>query len=417
MRPAADPPRFNQGERGTRFLLYPQSRAVRGFEMPRLVRVPARPGTIGAGPEDRRMYVVDAIRKTPYRDTSTGEYIWHPPYPRSKARELPVRPSPSGEFDYLKPGTRPFSAAAVYASVRCALEVWEHYLGRRIPLIRGSKQRKFEIIPRVTAIGDNAWSGEWYIELGFARRNPRQPYCENLDVVAHEVGHIILKRVIGPAPTGRLEFERRAHDEAGADLVSLVSILHFDRVVTAVLERTRGKLFSVNILSQIGEYRLGRSGRRRAGRLMFQNATMRTVAGAGRRGDKFTYARPLLGAAFDILVEIYEARLVQRGLISQELADRSTHATARGHPAIRRGFAARFKQNPDGFAEALRDATADFARLLALAWKKARRTGVTFSRVASNIAAADARLNRGRYGPIIRRAFAKRRIAVRVGRR
>ena len=412
---SADPPRFRWSETGTRFLLYPQSRVVSGFELPRVVRLPASAGAIGAGPEDRRIRVVDAIAKTPYRDPSSGEYLWRPPYPDSRPRERPVRPNSRGDFDYLKPGSRPFSAAAAYASVRCVLEIWEFYLGRRISLVGGSRQRKFEVIPRVSALGDNAWSGEWYVELGFADRNPREPYCENLDVIAHEVGHVILKHVIGPTPKGRLEFERKSHDEAGADLVSLVSILHFDRVVDAVLEGTRGKLFSVNILSQIGEYRMGRSGRR-AVRLSFQNKTMRSVAHARRAGDKYAYARPLLAAAFDILVEIYEARLVRRGLIPQELGDRSTHATARGHPAIRLEFAAAYNENPDGFAEALREATADFARLLATAWRMARRTGVTFSRVASNIAAADARLNRGRYRPIIRRAFAKRRIAVRRGR-
>ena len=296
------------------------------------------------------------------------------------------------------------------------LEIWEFYLGRRLSLVGKSGQRKFEIIPRVPALGDNAWSGEWYIELGFADRNPRQPYCENLDVIAHEMGHIILKHVIGPTPKGPLEFERRAHDEAGADLVSLVTILHFDRVVDAVLAQTQGKLFSKNILSRIGEYRMEGSGRRRAGRLFFQNQTMRAVAGARRKGNKYVYARPLLGAAFDILVEIYEARLVRRGLIRQDLADRSTRATASGHPDLRREFKAQFKTNPDGFAEALREASADFARLLAAAWRMARRTGVTFSRVASNIAAADARFNRGRYEETIRRAFARRQIAVRVGR-
>jgi len=192
-----------------------------------------------------------------------------------------------------------------------------------------------------------------------------------------------------------------------------VSILHFDRVVIGVLDQTRGKLFSVNILSQIGEYRHGRSGRR-AGRLAFHDKTMRAVARARRRGDKYAYAQPFLGAAFDILVEIYEAHLVRRGLISAALAESSTRATARSRPAVRRGFAARFRENPDGFADALRDATADFTRLLALAWRKARRTGVTFSKIASNMAAADARLNRALYGPIIRRAFARRRIAVRV---
>lgn len=372
-------------------------------------------GVIGAGPEDDRIRVVDAIGKTPYRDQLTGDYIWRPPYPDGRPRGQPVRPNSRGDFDSLQPGSRPFSAATAYASVRCVLEIWEFYLGRRISLVGKSGQQKLEIIPRVAALGDNAWSGEWYIELGYADANPREPYCENFDVIAHEVGHIILKNVIGPTPNGRLAFERKSHDEAGADLVSLVSILHFDRVVDAVLERTRGKLFSVNILSQIGEYRMGRSGRR-AGRLLFQNKTMRSVAYARRAGDKYVYARPLLGAAFDILVEIYEARLVRRGLIPPELATRSTHATARGHPAIRRAFAAFYEKNPDGFAEALRDATADFARLLARAWDMTRRTGTTFSRVASNIAAADARLNRGRYRPIIQRAFAKRRIAVRVGR-
>jgi hypothetical protein len=327
-----------------------------------------------------------------------------------------VRPSARGEFDHLRPGTRHFSAAAAYAAVRCVLEIWEYYLGRRLSLAGTSGQRKLEIIPRVRAIGDNAWSGEWYIELGFAGRNSRQPYCENLDVIAHEMGHIILKHVLGPTPKGRLEFDRRSHDEAGADLVSLVTVLHFDRVIESVLAKTRGKLFSVNILSQIGEYQMGRSGRR-AARLLFQNKTMRAVARARRDGDKYLYARPMLGAAFDILVEIYEARLVRRGLISEDLADRSTHATARGHSAIRREFAAQYKDNPDGFADALREATADFARLLASAWRTARRTRVTFSRVASNLAAADLRWNGGRYATIIRRAFARRRIPVRVARR
>jgi hypothetical protein len=410
-----DLPRFRWSETGTRFLLYPQSRVVRGFEMPRVVRLRSRPGAIGVGPEDHRICVVDAVGKQPYRDPSSGNYLWRPPYPNGKPRERPVTPNARGDFDHLTPGSRSFSAAAAYASVCSVLEIWEFYLGRRIPLVGASGQRKFEVIPRVTALGDNAWSGEWYVELGFADRNQREPYCENFDVIAHEVGHIILKHVIGPTPRGRGEFERKAHDEAGADLVSLVSILHFDRVVDTVLERTRGKLFSVNILSQIGEYRMGRSGRR-AARLMFQNKTMRSVASARRAGDKYVYARPLLGAAFDILVEIYEARLVGRALIPQDLADRSTQATARRHPAIRRRFAAFYAQNPDGFAEALREATADFARLLAAAWQRARRTGVTFSRVASNIAAADARLNRARYRRIIRRAFARRRITVRTDR-
>ena len=113
---------------------------------------------------------------------------------------------------------------------------------------------------------------------------------------------------------------------------------------------------------------------------------------------------------------MYEDHLVRRGLIDRDLARRSTRAAAKRHSGIRREFAARYALNPDGFADSLRDATADFAYMLALAWRKSRRTGVTFSRVASNIAAADLRLNQGRYGQTIRRAFKKRQIGVRLSR-
>src|SRR5262249_18614927 len=184
--------------------------------MPRVVRVTPRPGAIKAGPEDPRISVVDAIRKKPYRDPATGEYLCRPPYPKSMPRGPSVRPDPRGEFDHVTPGTREFSAATAYASVRSVLEIWEHYLGRRIPLV-GKDQRKLEIVPRVLAVGDNAWSGEWYIELGFAGRNLRQPYCENLDVIAHEMGHIILKHVIGPTPTRRPDLDPRPPPQAGGD--------------------------------------------------------------------------------------------------------------------------------------------------------------------------------------------------------
>ena len=53
-------------ERGTRFLLYPQSRDLRGFSRPVTVYVDAPPGTIGAGPSDQLMQVVDAIDKESY---------------------------------------------------------------------------------------------------------------------------------------------------------------------------------------------------------------------------------------------------------------------------------------------------------------------------------------------------------------
>src|SRR5439155_18414372 len=82
--------RFNP--RGTRFRIYPQSRSVKGFETPIVVHVDSRPGTIGPGPADSTMYVVDAAGippnrwKVPYADDATGEPRWRPPYPRREPR-------------------------------------------------------------------------------------------------------------------------------------------------------------------------------------------------------------------------------------------------------------------------------------------------------------------------------------------
>lgn len=407
--------RFRFDPKGARFLVYPAPKVVRGFRMPRAVRVGARPGAIVPGPTSRRLYVIDALNKQPYRDPATGDYLWRPPYPKAKPARAPVPPDALGHFDHVRPGTPAFSSAMLYAAVRSVIEIWEHYLGRRLSFVAPNGFRRLELIPRVTRIGDNAWSGDGYVEFGFAGKLRSQPYCENFDVVAHEVGHHILKRVIGKAPADRYQFEHKSHEEASADLVSLVAVLHLGPVVAGVLEETRGKLYSRNLLSRIGEYRFRRRGRL-AARPAFHDKTLRHVARARKAGDKHTYGQPFLGAAFDILVEIYESRLARRGLISRELALHSTRASARADPSLRRRFAARYRLNPDGFADALRDATADFAAILALAWRKTRRTGATFSRVAANMVAADRRLFRGLYGRIIRRAFRARRIVPRARR-
>lgn len=388
---------------------------MRGFEQPRLVRLAARPGTIAAGPRDGRLQVVDALHKAPYRDLASGEYIWRPPYPRGKPRRRPVRPNAQGHFDHLRPGTPAFSAGATFAAAACVLDIWEHYLDRRLRLRLNQRQRRFELIPRVRRLGDNAYSGVGYVEFGFAGEDPRQPYCENLDVVAHEVGHHILRAVIGPTPAGAAAFEHQAHVEAAADLVSLVAILHFDRVVAHLLEETRGKLYSRNVASRVGEFRSEWSGRLEA-RTAFHDKRLEDVAAARRKGDFHTYGRPFLGAAYDVLVEIYESHLVRRELITRRLARRSGRATARSGRALRREFAARYRLNPDGFADALREATGDFARLLARAWQQTRPGPDTFARVAGHLVAADRRLTGGRYRRVIRQAFAQRGIVARSRR-
>ena len=434
--------RFRFDTRGTRFRIYLQPKTVKGFATPSIIHVRSRPGTIGPGPADARIRVIDAEGrgsrrwKVPYTDV-TGEPRWRPPYPVRDPRLPPVR-ARGGHFDHLRPGTRAFLAANAFATVRCVLDVWEHYLGYRIVwFFRDRARPRLEIIPRT--ITDNAWSGEGFLEFGFSvppRRGGRRAaplvwLCENFDVVAHEAGHLILKSVIGNPPAAKKTLEYRAHEEGAADLVALVACLHFDPVVDRLLENTQGRLFSRNVLSRLGE-----KGRGDQIRTAFNDATVwsQSVSDAEEAYDKHEFSKLFTGAAFDVFVEIYERHLVRQGAIPAAVARASTSAVATaldGAPRrvtlarferLRQAFAQLFALHGSKFRAALLDARDDFARLLAGTWTRTsvvdfpgrdRPRGdahVPYAGVVANMLAADRALG-GRHGSIIRRAFLQRGIA------
>ena len=415
--------RFRFNPRGIRFRIYPQPRDVEGFHKPRIVSVNARPGTIGPGPADPRMYVVDAVGKPPYSDEASGEPRWRPPYPRRGPRRPRVRPR-GGHFDHLKPRTRAFAAAHLFATIACVLDIWEHYLGRRIPwFFRDRDYRRLELIPHAET--NNAWSSEGYLEFGFRRGDRSDPFCENFDVVAHETGHLILKSVIGNPTNAKKTLEYRAHEEGAADLVAVVACLHFDDVARSVLRHTKGRLFSRNALSRIGE-----RGRNTEIRKAFNAATMVSpeVVRAEEQYDKHRFSKPFTGAAFDVFVEIYERHLVERRAIPASLArasrsaiataleEGSWQATRARFAELRREFARHFAGREERFVQALRDARDDFGRLLATTWDRTSLKDFSYARVVGNMLAADRRLTGGRDAAIIRKAFAQRGIIPEGGR-
>lgn len=52
---------------GTRFRVFPQYPGEPGFEEPAVIVLKPKPGTIGSGPDDGRLRVIDAVAKTrPY---------------------------------------------------------------------------------------------------------------------------------------------------------------------------------------------------------------------------------------------------------------------------------------------------------------------------------------------------------------
>ena len=389
-------------ERGTRFLLYPQSRDLPGFSRPVAVYVDAPPGTIGAGPADQLMRVVDAVGKESYMRPH-GRPRGAPPW-EGRVRD-PVLPGPRGHFDHVKPGTFEFSAAAVFAAIRCTLEVWESYFGRQIPWQFRRDYPRLEVIPRVR--DRTAWSGYGFLEFGHLGGL----LCENFDVVAHEVGHCLVRSVIGRPRVKPMAFQ--AFDEASADLMAIEASLHFEEVVEHLMTNTRGNLFSTNILSRVGELN-----RREQVRNALNGWTMTAAEEEFVDDDrrKYQLSLPFTGGAFEVLVEIYEQGLLQRGVVSQSLVATSRAARQRELARTQREFDRVFRRHEEAFTTALLDARDYFGRLLARMWEKTGlrdlegRPRLAYRRVVGAMLGADAELSGGRYRALIGGVFQRRGI-------
>lgn len=288
----------------------------------------------------------------------------------------------------------------MFATVRCVLEIWERYFGRKL---FPDPSWRLELIPRVAS--DNAWSQHGYIECGFKDFSSQKPFAENFDVVAHEMGHHIIHSVIGE-PSRPKPLQYRALDEALADLIAIVSSLHFDSVVDRLLRRTRGNLFSGNLLSRIGEL-----GRAQELRKAFNNDKMSTVKWTPFEEDyKYDLGKPFTGGAFDVLVEIYQHGLIRREAISKELGERSYLAVHRMVAAVQRKFAREFRGKRKAFRDALLEARDYFGRLLARTLDRTTISDPSYPTVVANMLEADAQLSGGQYRQVIRESFQWRRI-------
>jgi hypothetical protein len=345
-------------EMGTKFRLFPQSRFLN--IPPETIRVSVAPDQMRPGPADDRMFVVDAINKQPY-DSGFG-----PPY--TGAHNPPVMPGPDGHFDHLDVDSREFKCATMYATVRRTLDIWEDYFGRHISWHFEATFARMEMIPLIE--WDNAQSGFGFLEFGFGRKlnggiDHAQPFCENFDVLAHELGHSIIFAEVGiPQNPADDAIDYGGFHESSGDLVAIISVLHFNSVVDRLLGETRGNLFTVNELDRVGE--LNKS---RQIRLAFNSVRMADV------GDEpHERSLPLTGGIFDILVEVFQKNLVKAGLITQDLADQSTQGTGRPQDLedIQREFDAAYIGKETRFKTELLDARDYLGTLLAQTWGSLR---------------------------------------------
>ena len=337
---------------------------LEGFETPETVWISKKPDEIGPGPADNRMYVVDAITKEPYEYPNMPPFLGEV-YPPAVAND-------QGHFDHLEVGTHQFEAAHMYGTLRFVMDIWECYLGHEIEWSFSDTYPYLEIVPWLD--WNNAHCGYGFIETGYRLDDDGRkfPLNMNFDVLAHEFGHAILYSKIG-MPTGSSPSTSYfAYHEAASDIVAIISVLHFNSVVDRLLRDTRGNLYATNELNRVGE-----ESQTRQIRMASNSKKMADVPDPSTPRNQLSYKQihdislPMTGALFDLLLEIYQQGLVDRGLISTEL-DEFSRGPIESDPQlaewVQQQFDIVYSGQHDGFKKALIDARDFLGQSLAACW-------------------------------------------------
>jgi hypothetical protein len=353
------------------------------------------------------MYAVEPVDKpSPYgmrRTVYRRPFLYLPPW-RGEIFSAP-QPDDEGHFDYLRPDDPGFEAAHAFGSIRFTLDVWERYFGGPVPWHFDDHYERLEIslLPGFR----NAQAGYGFLELGDFTANDgvNRPFALNFDIIAHEVGHLLLYSKIGlPTERGQTA-EFYGFHESAADLVSLLAAATFEAVVDDLMSHTHGNLYVLNHLNRIGD--LSSTQQIRIASTRFQ---MRDLL--GRHVDEHLLARPLTGALWDTWVDLFHEELVARGLISpsvEELADEIEYRDDLDD-LIQPDFDVAYADDPAGFKGAFANARDEMGRLLAATWQRLRPQRLDYDEVVALLLAVDQSLNRGRFNNIIARNFALRDI-------
>ena len=397
---------------GTRFRLFPEPGFVSAYREPSLVTVSSPAGSLGPGPSDARMHAIEPLGKTqPYGMALTSyrrPFVYLPPWRGDIAP--PPEPDREGHFDYLRPEDPGFATAHAFGSVRFVLDVWEGYFGRPIPWHFREDYEQLEI--SAMPGWPNGQAGYGYLELGELPGDDGVPhsFALNFDVIAHEVGHLLLYSVIGlPTPQGQTP-EFYGFHESAADLVSLIAVAHFEALIDDLMRQTHGNLYVMNRLNRIGALTAHSQIRVASSRLQMRDL-------AGRRVKEHVLSQPMTGALWDTWVDLFHEGLVARGLISQSVEELADEVEYEDDPErlIQPDFDAAYAADPAGFKRAFVQARDEMGRLLAGTWGALGPQRLDYREVMALLLEVDERLNGGRFGRIIARNFALRDIGAYSG--
>ena len=223
-------------------------------------------------------------------------------------------------------------------------------------------------------------------------------------MVAHEVGHLVVHGVLGLAPDRTPGMFAGFH-EAAADFMALLVSAHLDPVIDEVLRSTRGNLYVANELNRLGELSSNTQIR-----LSSNDAKMSEfVLGWSNEHD---LSEPLAGALFDLLIDVYQDHLVERGLIPRSLdamVEEVGHLRAFA-PHIQAAYDRLYPRDPAGFRDALLDARDLLGEYFAFALAQLRPWPFNYTMVERALARADLQFGGGRYARQIAGNFAWREI-------
>jgi hypothetical protein len=402
-------------EGGVRFRLYPKPPYVHPEWPPETVCVSDPPGAIGPGPSDDRMHLVNPVGKRFAYGVHPGPlgtpYLNLPPW--KGPAFPPVQPSADGHFDHLPVGTPEFAEAHVFGTVRFVLDIWERYFGRRIEWHFAPDYRRLEItiLPNL----NNAYAGYGFMEVG-AHRFPdgsHAPYALNFDVIAHELGHLILYSTIGLPTAATQHGEYYGFQESGADTTALIAVLHFESLQEHLLRETRGNLYTYNELDRFAELSPNEQ-------IRLASNDVKVSAFAAGWVDEHALSQPLTGAMFDIGVDIFQEILVERGVISREVAEATRRIRSRPENVemVQTAFDAAFADRYEDFRAALIEARDTMGFMLAETWNRLTADYFTYLDVAETMVEIGAAMCGGRYRRAMVESFAWREIGrVKVGPR
>lgn len=397
------------GSGGTRFLLYPQPPIINPDREPEVVMVSSPAGSLGPGPEDHRMYTINPVGKWPPYGIQNNRFgqptMYLPPWDGDIYS--PPKPDAEGHFDHLDVDSSEFQAAHLFGCVRFVMDIWEEYFGHEIAWHFGDAFEKMELVNLPEY--DNGHIGYGFLEVGsnLTKSGVFTLDCTNFDVIAHEVGHGIIYSAVGVPDPDKETGEYNGFHESAADLVAIVSCLHFETVLDDLLGNTHGNLYSLNRLNRIAEL-----SENEQIRIASNSLTMAEFVDGWRKEHRLS--QPLTGAIFDVFVDIFHEQLLDRGLITPAVEDLADYYEYQ--PQYQSLVQEMFDQAYTGqeleFKAALVAARDIMGNYLAELWRRLPPNYLSYQLICDILREVDADFSGGEYRRIIDNNFKYRDIGL-----